>query len=360
MKRTTSSRPLLALALAVILPASYGAADPAAAPPLAEPQVLAALARTGALPDLTRAAGTAGELAAAARQLCEKRDAASLAQARSAWREAFLAWRRADPFLFGPADKLKRSLGSWPAHEVALEAAVTQKNFRPMRSTADLRGYAAAEYLIFVPPDAAAATAAERCDHLLDVTGEIAALTGRARQEWDERFGPEFTSAGDGKPFLTPSDALGLAFGQMLDATERLLRDRVGAPSGFFVGSARPDQLEAWHSRSTRDAFAATVDALRLELVGDGKTGIAGLVAAKDGLVFKKNPALAADLGKQLDKIGQTLDGLGGRDLELHAELTRNPAKLKGLYQQLQKLQDQLVEASLVLELDVRGSSEKK
>lgn len=359
MKRIKLSHQLSALVLTAALLAS-GSAASASAAPLTESQVLAALAGKGAQPSLTRVAGTAGKLDASARQLCEKRDAASLEQARGAWREAFLAWRRAETFLFGLGDKLKRPLGKWPAHEVVLDAAVKSKDFRHLRGNADLRGYAAAEYLLFVPKDAATATTAQRCDHLLDVTGEIAGLTGRAQQEWDKNFGKEFMSAGDGKPFLTPGDALSLAFAEMLNVTERLLRERIGMPSGFFKENVKPDQLEAWHSKSARDAFMATLEGFRLELMGDGTTSVARLVAAKDGLVSKKDPALAVDIGKQLDKIEKTIAGLGGRDLDLHTELKNNPTRLKGLYQQIQKLQDQLVEASLVLELDVRGSEEKK
>jgi uncharacterized protein len=359
MKRIKLTHPLSALVLTAALLASGGAASASAAL-LTEPQLLAALAGKGAQPSLSRVAGTAGSLAASARQLCEKRDAASLEKARGAWREAFLAWRRAEPFLFGPGDKLKRPLGRWPAHELVLDAVVKSKEYGHLRGNADLRGYAGAEYLLFVPKDAAAATAALRCEHLLDVTGEIAGLTGRAQQDWQQHFGKEFVSAGDGKPFLTSSDALSLAFAEMLNVTERLLRERIGTPSGFFKTSVKPDQLEAWHSKSARDAFQATLEGLRLELLGDGTTGVAGLVAVQDGLVFRKDPALAADLVKQLDKIEKTVAGLGGRDLALPAELKQHPTLLKGLYRQIQKLQDQLVQASLVLELDVRGSAEKK
>lgn len=358
MKWIELSRPLSALALAAALLASGGAASAADAQ-LTESQVLAALARNGALPGLTRVADSAGALVASARQLCDKRDDASLEQARAAWREAFLAGRRAAPFLFGPGNKLKLPLGNWPAHAVVLDAAVKPGKFRPMRGNAEARGYAAAEYLLFAPQDAAAATAEERCEHLLDVTGEIAALAARAKREWDEGFGKAFVSAGDGKPFLIPADALSVVVAEMLNITEKTLRDRIGLPSGFFLADVKPDQLEAWHSRSTRDAFAATVEGLRVAFIGDGTTGMGALVATRDGLVSKKDPALAADIGKQLDKIDRILADLGGRDVDLHAELADKPARLKSLYQQIQKLQDQLVEASLVLELDIRGSDER-
>jgi hypothetical protein len=320
--------------------------------------VLVSLASNGIRPSLTQVADTAQKLSASTRQLCEQRDAASLDKAQDAWREAYMAWRRAAPFMFGPAGKLERQLGK-PVNGVVLDAAVSEDDLSRLRKNSDVRGYAGAEHLLFVPADAAAATAADRCAHLQDVTSEIADLTGRARQEWDQGFGKEFIAAGDGKPFLIPGDALSLALAESLNTTETLLRDGIGFPSGFFEGNAKPELLEAWRSNSSREAFQATLDGLRLALIGDESSGIAELVATKDGLISRKDPALAADMHKQLEKIQKTIAGLGGSDLVLHAELQKNPSKLKSLYKQLQKLQDQLVEVALVLELDVRSAVEK-
>lgn len=322
--------------------------------------VLSSLAGKGVEPSLTQAADTARELDVSARRLCENRDSASLEQARKAWREAYLAWRRAAPFMFGSADKLKRRIAYWPVNDVVLKAAAESAEFRHLRNQPDVRGYAAAEYLLFVPGDAAGATGGECCAHLLDVTGEIADLTARAKEAWDRRLGNEFRSAGDGKPFLVPDDALSFAFAEILNVTERMLRDDIGAPSGFFVKEdVRPNRLEAWRSGTSQEAFLATVKGLRLAIIGDGEPSIANLVATRDGLVSTKDPGLAADMQRQFDKLEKTIFDLGGRDIALYTELKDNPTRLESLYTQMQKLQEQLMEASLVLELDVGTTDEK-
>ena len=359
MKRTNlpakSPCRVLALMLTGTLLASGGTAI--ASP--AESDVLLSLANNGIRPSLTQVATTARKLADASRQMCAQPDAASLKKAQDAWREAFLAQCRATPFMFGPADKLDRQLGK-PVNGVVLDAAVSADDLSHLLKNPDVRGYAAAEHLLFVPANVAAATAAERCTHLQAVTSEIADLTGRAKQGWDQDFGQEFIAAGDGKPFLVPGDALSLALAEFLNTTETMLRDGIGFPSGFFEGAAKPELLDGWRSNTSREAFQATLDGLRLALLADETSGLAALVASKDGLISPRNPALAADLREQIEKIQKTIAGLGGSDLVLHAELRNQPKKLKSLYQQLQTLQDQLVEVTLVLELDVRSAVEKQ
>lgn len=359
MKRIglSSKSPLLASAL--VLAGALLASGGDASAKLTETDVLASFAAKGVRPSLAGVADTAQRLSESSRQLCEKRDAASLAGAQDAWKKAYMAWRRSAPFQFGPAGRLGRQLGK-PVHGAVLDAAVSDSGLRLQRKNPDLRGYAAVEHLLFVPGNAAAATAADRCEHLRDVTGEIVDLTARAKREWDQGFGNEFVAAGDGKPFLVPGDALSLALASALNTTETVLRDGIGFPSGFFKEAAKPDLLAAWRSNSSRDAFQWTLDGLRLALLGDGSTGIMELVATKDGLVSRKDPALAADIRRQIEKLGRTIADLGGSDLVLHAELKKNPAKLKSLYKEMQKLQDQLVQATLVLELDVRSAAERQ
>jgi predicted lipoprotein len=167
-----------------------------------------------------------------------------------------------------------------------------------------------------------------------------------------------FTSAGDGKPFLIPGDALSIALAEDVNATERLLRDQISIPSGYFEGGAKPERLAAWRSNSTRDAFLATLEGFRAALAAGGSASFADLVATRDGLVSKRDPALAAAIRKQLGTIKEEIADLGGRDLVLYNELKRKPAMLKDLYDRIQVLQEQLIEASLVLELDVRSPVE--
>lgn len=328
-------------------------AGPALAAPT-ESAVLATLVNKAAQPSLKQASTAAQSLAQAVRQLCRQRDDASLKQARQAWRKAYLAWRKASPFYFGPAQGLGKSLGL-PINEVVLKAAVTSSEFGDMLQKKDLRGFYAAEYLLFVPKDAAGATGAGRCAHLADITGEIAAKLNQAQQAWAGAYGRELMTAGNGKPFLLPGDALSIFVANAVNLTEVVLRDQISIPSGYFEGASKPEYLSAWRSNSAKESFQAVVEGLRMVVEG-GQDSLAELVATKDGLVSKKDPELAKAMRKQLAEVEDAVDDLDGDGL--YDELKDDPDELRDVYDRLQALQDQIIEASLVLELDVRTPEE--
>ncbi|AGA89496.1 putative periplasmic lipoprotein [Thioflavicoccus mobilis 8321] len=325
----------------------------ATAAPTASPEsaALRTLADAAVRPALAQLADTSAGLADAVETLCVRPQAEPLTQAREAWRTAYAAWRRAEPFLFGPmkALDLRKRIGVWPTNATVLDAAVTTEDMRDLLAAADARGYAAAEYLLFAPSDAAAAAADGRCAHLRDLTAEIADLTGRTPRIWAQDYERRFVAAGDGGPFLVPGDALSLPFAEALNVTERMLRDRIGYPSGFFEDQARPEHLEAWHSGSSRLGLTASLEGLRM-MIGAGEASIAELIATRDGVLSQPDPALAADLVHQIDK---ALADLARGERPLHEELRDRPKRLKRLYLEVERLQEQLVEATLVLELDV-------
>lgn len=322
------------------------------APAPTESQVIASLSATGVRPTLTRLAETGSELSATAQALCAQPSVTALERARAAWRAAYLAWRRAEPFQFGPLKPLElaKRIGYGPANIQVLEGALASPDLSALLRTPDTRGYAAAEFLLFAPKDAPAATRDQRCAHLTEVTGEIAALTAQAVQVWEQDYEPGFLAAGDGEPFLLPGDALSLPVAEALNVTERMLRDRIGPPSGFFKAPAAPERLEARHSGTSRDALRASLEGLRLMLLGDGETGIAALVATHDGVLSRRNPKLAAELDRRFEK---AIAALGEDKRPLHEELRDKPKRLKRLYREVERLQQDIEEVTLVLELDV-------
>lgn len=332
-------------------PPSMQAVAPTAPTASPESAALKTLAEAAVRPALAQLADTGAALADAVEALCVHPQTEPLAQARAAWRAAYTAWRRAEPFLFGPLKglELHKRIGVWPTNTQVLDAAVSTEVMRDLLAAADARGYAAAEYLLFAPGDAAAATAAGRCAHLRDVTAEMADLTGQAPAIWAQDYERRFVAAGDGDPFLVPGDALSLPLAEALNVTERMLRDRIGYPSGFFEDQARPERLEAWHSGSSRLGLTASLEGLRM-MIGDGDTSIATLIATRHGVLSQPDPTLAAALVRQID---EALADLAGGDRPLHEALRDRPKRLRRLYRAVERLQEQLVEATLVLELDV-------
>ena len=318
--------------------------------------VLASLAENGISKAITRMAETGGELAAAAEQFCCQKDAPGLEKARQAWKNAYVAWSGAAPFRFGPVKDLQlyKRIGLWRANDTIFKGATTSPDLADMLKAPEVRGYAGAEYILFGSADPGAEIA---CSHLVDVTSEIAALTARASQAWEEHK-EGFINAGDGMPFMMESEAMSPVAAEILNSTEFLLRDRIGVPSNFFTGEAKPETLEAWHSGTTGEGMQATVSALKTALDGGAPASMVELLATKDGLVKKKNPELARAIRKDLDKVEKTLARINGRNVPVFDQVKKSSSTMKKLYKRLQKLEEKLIELSLGLELDVKAGLE--
>ncbi len=316
-----------------------------------ESEVLSALVENGVLPSLSRLAETAHHLEEDVDVLCSSPSAEALQHAQAAWKDAYLAWRQAGSFLFGPAGSMDRNIGVWPANPVVLDAAVTDPELGHMLKQPDTRGFAGVEHLLFAPANAAEATTVGRIKQLKSCTEEIAQLTVEAKLQWESKYAATFLAAGDGNPYLLPADALSESYKELLNVTERTLRSRIGAPCGYFEsGAAKPENVEAWLSQSTLAGFQATMNGFRLALAAGDGADLITLIATKDGLVETADPKLATDITRQIKRIEKTISGLRGKDMK--AMLEKKSTRLKPLYKQFQMLQDQLVEASLVLELD--------
>ena len=63
---------------------------------------------------------------------------------------------------------------------------------------------------------------------------------------------------------------------------------------------------------------------------------------------------MAAKIGKQLDTVDKQLAELD-EGIVLHKKLEKDDQLLRPLYKSIEKLQEMIVEASLNLEVDIRG-----
>ncbi len=335
--------------------AAAGCGGPSTPIAPADPRaVLNALVSQGAVPALTRLAEEADALDAAVRRLCRNPREIELEMAREAWQEAYLAWRGAAPYMFGPADEvtMKRRLGSWPVNEIVLDHVVASDEFSHMRGADDVRGYAALEFLLYLPVNAEVATADQRCPHLTNVTHEIKDLTAGVWKRWTAEYGYAFVGAGEASsPIPTQDDALALVFAEGMNVTERLLWERIGVPSGFFRGadSLKLETIEAPHAGIAREGLRETLEALRRLAAGaDGQPGLAALIVDLD-------PARASDMVRRAERALAELQPDAEEAAEpLSATLRRQPSRLEGLYRQIQALQDQFAGIAEVLTLPVQ------
>ena len=173
----------------------------------------------------------------ATRALCTSPDASSLSAARSAWHDAFVAWRTTTAFQFGPASRLNLAdLGSsqgaitTAANESMIEAnlaAATPAHFDGPYLDAlggGSRGFHALEYLLYAYPgwtgtadDAmtlAALGDARRCEYATFVADHLARQTAAVRDAWLPAGGnylATFTTTGGTNPDFTTDQAAGSA-----------------------------------------------------------------------------------------------------------------------------------------------------
>jgi predicted lipoprotein len=295
---------------------------------------LNALVQEAAQPSVAELAQTAQALADDSAALCRDPDAQALAAARAAWVTGYQAWRRAGPFLFGPAQELSltRRIGAWPSHGEVLEAVVRPDGIPEAGEEPKARGYAGAEYLLFTVADASAATAARRCNHLEAITGEIAERTGELDRRWRTDYGPEVMAGADaaGTGSEAALEPLERAIARSLNLTENLLWQRTGLPSGFFRGDPRPELLEAPYSQQSKAGLAASLTGLERFLIGPEGVGIASLAAAED-------PALAADIARALERSAAEVAGISGT---VSAAISADNKRLSRLYDEVQELQN--------------------
>jgi len=317
--------------------------------------VLDTLGRNGAKTAISEMAKTGATLASASENYCQKKDKKSLAHARQAWKAAYIAWNESAPFRIGPVKdlELNKRIGLWRSNDIIFKGATSTSDFKSMLEKPELRGFAGAEYILFASDDPSAELS---CSHLTNVTTEIATLTSQAEQCWDT-YEEGFVNAGDGMPFMMASEAMSPVVAEILNTTEQILRDRIGLPSNFFKGEAKPELLEAWHSESTGSGLQATMDGLKIALDGDAPNSLVELLATKDGLVKKKNPKLAKGIRSDLEKIDHILAKIN-KDKAIYDQLENKSSTMKKLYKRIQKLEEKLVDLSLGLELDVRAGLE--
>ncbi len=354
-KYIQSSVPLKALCTSLLAGFLLAGASAAFAGP-SDSEVLASLVENGMDKAVTGIADTGKKLATMSLEYCQQKDAASLEKARQAWKDAYLAWSWAEPFRAGPIKKLQlyKRIGLWRSNDIIFEGVTTSAEFSSTLKLPEVRGYAGAEYVLFGSKDPGADLA---CGHLMDVTAEIAELTGQAKQIWDkDREG--YVNAGDGMPFMMESEAMSPVVAEILNTTESLLRDRIGLPSNFFTGQAKPDGLQAWHSGLTGEGLAATLNGLKTALDGGAPNSLLGLLATKDGLVNKKDPKLAKAIRKDLAKSEKALKKLTGKGKSIYDQLVKSSSTMKKLYKQLDKLEKDLRNLALGLELDVKEGLE--
>lgn len=256
----------------------------------------------------------------------------SLAAARSAWREAMLAWAGAELFQFGPAGSrildphhgrsFRDRIYAWPSvSRCRVEEQLVSQSYREGLGSVlvSSKGLFALEYLLFYPGSdttcaAGSATGAgwsgimaelvpRKREYALAVARDVDALVGELRTLWDPLGGNFRQSFIDAVGYDNPGsdndqEALNIV-GWSLVYGEKEVKDyKVGPFTGKMLPAAPVDGFEAPFAAIARDLVVANLEGLRSLYQGCGPEGEG--IGFDDWLVAANHADLAGSLDATL------------------------------------------------------------
>jgi predicted lipoprotein len=210
---------------------------------------------------------------------------ATLATAREAYQEAYMAWQYASIYEFGPADEqmLRNNLNIYPTAANEIESNITSGTYDLQTAASlDAKGFPALDYLLYGAATeeevlglyTSGASAANRKQYLQDVAGLINQRAEAVHAGWTSgNYADTFeTSAG-----TAVGSAIGNIVNQLNYEIDLTKRAKVGIPSGrFTAGSALPDKVEAYYSGTSLELLKQAIRAEKAVFMGQSASGTNG------------------------------------------------------------------------------------
>lgn len=288
----------------------------------------------------------AAELSNAVAAFAATPNAATLADARTAWQETSLAWQVVSVYEFGPADQemLRTNINIYPTATTQIENNIG--GTYNLQATANLaaKGLPALDYLLYGKASEAAvlalytsdAKAANRKKYLQDVANLV--------KEHAEAVYDGWTSGNYAATFKqSPGTAVGSAVGNLvnqlnyeIDLTKRA---KVGIPAGkFTAGTPLPEKVEAYFSGTSLELLRKNIQAQKNIFLGQSAAGTNG-PGLDDYLNYVgakyNNQSLAAAIEQQYEA---ALTASNAIPVPLTEAVTTHPQLVSKVYEEMQKL----------------------
>lgn len=263
--------------------------------PASETDVLVSLTDEVVLPGYKTAASELDELRQALDTLCAAPSQPLLDQARSAWREARVAWSYTSAWGFGPLmDRRSLRQIDWsPVEPERIESMLVE---RPATSDDDVRnvlsstqrGLGAIEYLLF--DDAALPRLSEqsspRCAYLTALGRVAASELGAVLHEWDvaRETGPPYKDflTGRSSSSMLTSAAVAEVVRTQVFLARAIMDMKLGGVLGIRGDPSDPSAFSDGPGQNALEEIRAELQGMRDVYVGanlDGSLGISHLVA---------------------------------------------------------------------------------
>jgi predicted lipoprotein len=259
--------------------------------------------------------------------LCAAPSTTTLASARGAWREAFIAFETTSAYQIGPARSmnLTSEMAFWPISPTAIERNVASTDAIDAHYVDALggasKGLLAIAYLLaggtpdasWTRPDDAAIAAglaadARRCTYLHELAAHVARTSATLADAWHPDGGNYVeTLAGAGSAgnpdWPDVATALAALFTQMLDALKAAKNTKLGIPIGHRTMMPSPSAVESPYESASIAAIQANVEGVR--------TLYGAMPHSFDAFLETRDPDLAATVRGELDAASAGVAALG-------------------------------------------------
>lgn len=290
-------------------------------------------------------------MAAKSKAFTAKPDAQTLAEFRSAWADAYVAWERAELFDFGPAEKqtIRNFFNIYPASEAGIAANISDPaSSLEVPASYPTQGFPALDYLInglgagdtaILAQYTTDKDAAKRLAYITRVITRMESLLGKVIGDWKGEYMNTFIS----KTGLDIGSSTSLMVNAVVLHYERYIRSgKFGIPSGAMAnGIPAPEKVEAFYAKNISKTLAqaahkAYVDFFNGKHAVTGEAG-PGLKTYLDALGAKDSgtgKSLTETINTQFLTAATKLDALKPN---LYEEVKTNNQAMKDTYTEMQK-----------------------
>lgn len=280
-----------------------------------------------------------------------KPDAQTLAEFRSAWADAYVAWERVELFDFGPAEKqtIRNFFNIYPASEAGIAANIADPaSSLEVPASYPTQGFPALDYLInglgtgdtaILAQYTTDKDAAKRLAYITRVITRMESLLGKVIGDWKGEYLNTFIS----KTGLDIGSSTSLMVNAVVLHYERYIRSgKFGIPSGAMAnGIPAPEKVEAFYAKDISKTLAQAAHKAYVDFF-NGKhavTGAAGqgLKSYLDALGAKDSgtgKSLSETINTQFQTATTKLDALKPN---LYEEVKTNNQAMKDTYTEMQK-----------------------
>jgi len=207
------------------------------------------------------------------------------------WASAYTEWQYANAYNFGPAGEeglrkgLVEEIGTFPASESKIEAAIAAGTWNLNDFDRDARGFLAIEYLVFGNNQskdeivAAFANSPSRRAYLSALFQNLHDRVAEVQTVWNGSYRPQFIQ-NDGTDVGSSTSQL---YNEFVRSYESIKNFKLGLPLGKRPGQtqAEPQLVEAFYSGQTLNMLKAQVTAIENIWHGRSRNG-------QDGIGFRE------------------------------------------------------------------------